>query len=57
MRVGGLVLGYGFLWSDLVCYAVGIGAGVLAERFRARRCSSRRRLPPRPRPRHASRLR
>ena len=21
--LGGLVLGYGFLWSDLVCYAVG----------------------------------
>ena len=22
-RLGGLVLGYGFLWSDLVCYTVG----------------------------------
>lgn len=22
-RVGGLVLGYGFLWSDLLCYSVG----------------------------------
>ena len=31
MRVGGLVLGYGFLWSDLVCYGVGIGVGVLSE--------------------------
>ena len=29
--VGGLVLGFGFLWSDLVCYAVGVGAGVLLE--------------------------
>jgi hypothetical protein len=23
-RLGGLVLGFGFLWSDLVCYAAGI---------------------------------
>lgn len=23
-RIGGLVLGFGFLWSDLACYAVGI---------------------------------
>lgn len=32
-RVGGLVLGYGFLWSDLVSYAAGIGVGVLIERY------------------------
>ena len=31
--LGGLVLGFGFLWSDLVCYTVGIAAGVLADRF------------------------
>ena len=31
--LGGLVLGFGFLWSDLVCYLVGIAAGVLADRF------------------------
>jgi len=31
--IGGLVLGYGFLWSDLVCYAVGIAAGWLVERL------------------------
>jgi hypothetical protein len=24
-RLGGLVLGFGFLWSDFVCYTVGIG--------------------------------
>jgi len=30
-RIGGLVLGYGFLWSDLVSYTVGIGIGVLIE--------------------------
>lgn len=29
--LGGLVLGFGFLWSDLVCYLVGIAAGSLAE--------------------------
>lgn len=23
-RIGGLVLGYGFLWSDIVCYAIGV---------------------------------
>jgi hypothetical protein len=30
-KLGGLVLGFGFLWSDLVCYAVGVGLGVLLE--------------------------
>ncbi|HEX8392276.1 MAG TPA: DUF2809 domain-containing protein [Longimicrobium sp.] len=30
-RLGGLVLGFGFLWSDLVCYAVGIGLAALAD--------------------------
>ncbi len=23
-RLGGLVLGFGFLWSDLICYSVGV---------------------------------
>ncbi|MFT3680820.1 MAG: DUF2809 domain-containing protein [Ferruginibacter sp.] len=23
-RLGGLLLGYGFLWSDIVCYGVGV---------------------------------
>jgi len=31
VRLGGLVLGYGFLWSDLICYAVGISIGVWLE--------------------------
>ena len=31
-RLGGLVLGFGFLWTDLVCYAVGIATGALLER-------------------------
>lgn len=29
---GRLVLGEGFLWSDLFCYMVGIGIGVVIER-------------------------
>lgn len=32
-RLGGLVLGFGFLWSDLVCYSLGIGLGTLADPF------------------------
>jgi Protein of unknown function (DUF2809) len=30
-RLGGLLLGYGFLWSDIVCYAFGITVGVAIE--------------------------
>ena len=30
-NLGGLILGFGFLWSDLACYAVGIGIGVILE--------------------------
>jgi len=30
--LGGLVLGFGFLWTDLVCYLVGVMIGVIAER-------------------------
>jgi hypothetical protein len=30
-RLGGLVLGYGFLWSDLACYIIGIIIGVLFD--------------------------
>lgn len=30
--IGGLVLGSGFLWTDLVCYAVGVGIGILLDR-------------------------
>ncbi len=29
--LGGLVLGFGFLWTDLVCYSIGIAAGSLTE--------------------------
>lgn len=30
-RIGGLILGFGFLWSDVLCYSVGIAFGFLAE--------------------------
>jgi glycopeptide antibiotics resistance protein len=36
-RLGGLLLGYGFLWSDLICYLAGISIGVLIESY-GRRC-------------------
>jgi hypothetical protein len=32
-RLGGLVLGYGFLWSDLLCYLAGVLMGVLLEKL------------------------
>lgn len=30
-RLGGLVLGFGFLWSDLVCYSVGVSVSYLGD--------------------------
>ena len=35
-RIGALMLGRGFLWSDLVCYTVGVGTGWLGELVAAR---------------------
>ena len=32
-RIGALVLGFGFLWSDLICYTAGIIIGILLERL------------------------
>jgi hypothetical protein len=32
--LGGLALGYGFVWSDLACYAAGVGLGVIIDRSR-----------------------
>jgi hypothetical protein len=29
--VGGLILGFAFLWSDLAYYAVGVGLGVMID--------------------------
>ena len=34
--IGGLILGFGFLWSDLACYAAGVGLGVVLETDRPR---------------------
>ncbi len=31
-RLGGLILGYDFVWSDLACYAIGVGLGILSDR-------------------------
>lgn len=36
-RLGALVLGRGFLWSDLVCYAVGVALAAVTEPWLARR--------------------
>jgi len=30
-RVGGLILGYDYMWSDLLCYGVGIAVGSILE--------------------------
>jgi glycopeptide antibiotics resistance protein len=30
-RIGALILGFGFLWSDLISYSVGISLGILVE--------------------------
>ena len=32
-RLGALTLGYGFLWSDIVCYTVGVALCVVVERL------------------------
>lgn len=29
--IGGLILGYSFLWSDIICYSIGIVLGVLTD--------------------------
>jgi hypothetical protein len=31
MRLGGLILGFGFLWGDLLCYTIGVAFGCLIE--------------------------
>ncbi|HEY6914185.1 MAG TPA: DUF2809 domain-containing protein [Paludibacter sp.] len=32
-RLGGLVLGFGFLWTDIIAYSFGIGFGTLVEKI------------------------
>ena len=34
-RLGGLLLGFGFLWSDLACYSVGIALALAADHLLA----------------------
>lgn len=29
--IGGMLIGYGFLWSDILCYAIGTAIGVIAD--------------------------
>jgi hypothetical protein len=43
-RIGALVLGYGFLWSDLVCYTAGVMCGVALEVGAAYAIAWRRRV-------------
>jgi len=38
-RLGGLVLGYGFLWSDLLCYTLGALGGTVVDVIFLRRYS------------------
>lgn len=32
-RLGGLILGYGFLWSDIIAYTIGSVAGIIIRRL------------------------
>lgn len=40
-RIGGLVLGFGFLWSDLACYAAGLALAAPLDYAIMRRLSPR----------------
>ena len=31
--LGGLIFGFGFLWSDLICYTIGIIIGIIIEKL------------------------
>jgi hypothetical protein len=31
MALGGLIFGFTFAWSDLLCYALGVGLGIMAD--------------------------
>lgn len=41
MRVGALVLGQGFLWGDLVCYALGVMLAIVVDAAIIRRSRAR----------------
>ena len=34
--LGGLILGYGFLWSDILAYSIGVAVGMSWEYYRYR---------------------
>jgi hypothetical protein len=40
-RAGGVALGQGFLWSDLVCYAVGVGLAAAVDAWLMHRTALR----------------
>ena len=40
-RLGGLILGYEFLWSDLACYSAGVAIGVALDRLALTRPATR----------------
>lgn len=40
--LGGLVLGYGFLWKDILSYTVGVALGAMMEKFILKIGKSRR---------------
>ncbi|MEA1960665.1 MAG: DUF2809 domain-containing protein [Bacillota bacterium] len=40
-RIGGLILGFSFVWSDLLCYLIGSSIGALIERIHALRPNER----------------
>ena len=42
-RLGAMVLGQGFLWSDLVCYTIGVIAAALVDQAMSRRHADRER--------------
>jgi hypothetical protein len=50
LPLGALILGWGFLWSDLACYALGVALGVALEtgvgRLRVSRRPGRPSAPP-----------
>ncbi len=39
-RMGALILGFGFLWSDLLSYAIGIALGMMVEKLVFRKIST-----------------
>jgi len=41
-RLGGLILGFGFLWTDLLCYMVGISVGFCLEWIFGRKIENNR---------------